>query len=308
MRRTPLPRTDGGPERPTIGLAQHAIVTRAQALWSAFHPLYKELAFAFAIGDDRRFKRLIRPLNALAQDMADCQDILFKAWGIGDFDRITHEIAAVGSRTPEATAARAADIQKLLDSSAAVATRAEELGLADIASRLRYFAGAYRDMAEPVLPPLPTFTEQKDPTVYWHILQSFAAIRLAAENLRAAEDVCLAEARLRRSRAGETENLQNEPGSAAADGPTPTRIDPALHGTTPASAREGQVAVGRDARAPEVGSKAAQTPPAEPQNPVPRFQKAPLVPRPDGPVDFQTFYRANFQRADQQWTPPPRQR
>jgi hypothetical protein len=72
MRRTPLPRTDGGPERPTIGLAQHAIVTRAQALWSAFHPLYKELALAFAIGDDRRFKRLIKPLNALAQDMADC--------------------------------------------------------------------------------------------------------------------------------------------------------------------------------------------------------------------------------------------
>jgi hypothetical protein len=60
MRRMPLPQTDGGPEPPSIGYAQQDIVSRAQALWATFQPLYQQLAFAFAVGDDRRFKRLIK--------------------------------------------------------------------------------------------------------------------------------------------------------------------------------------------------------------------------------------------------------
>ena len=209
MRRTPLPRTDGGPERPTIGLAQHAIVTRAQALWSAFHPLYKELAFAFAVGDDRRFKRLIRPLNALAQDMADCQDILFKAWGIGDFDHIRYEINAHKDRTPEATARRAADIESTLARTEALAARAQDVGMDETADNLRYLASRYASIADPEMPPLSATTEDKDLAGRdWFIRQSFSAIRLAAETLRTAEEMVAAEM-LRHRR--EIENLQNEP-------------------------------------------------------------------------------------------------
>jgi hypothetical protein len=125
----------------------------------------------------------------------------------------------------------------------------------ETADNLRYLASRYASIADPVMPPLSATTEDKDLAGRdWFIRQSFSAIRLAAQKLRAAEEMVAAEM-LRHRR--ENENLQNEPDGLSQAAPAAaasatgdagsasrTRIEeggagrslPTVHATNPASA------------------------------------------------------------------------
>lgn len=294
MRRTPSPHPDGH-ALPPLGLAQHNIVLRQQALWRAFGALQDQAMMALAIGDTAKLKRLADPLLALAEDISEVQAKMFKAWGIDDIDHVTWEINAPQQRTPQATAERAAAIQDLLEHSADVAQRADKVGLTEIASRVRGLANHYRDLANPELPPLPDLTEKPDTTAISLIPQTFAAVKLAAQLVLCNAHVEVAEARADRDAQRRNDgdgNLQNEPDARSAD----------LIQHDGKQARQQSTLPGSHGRAPSVPSDADHR--AEPAPPPKANRKDP----PAGPTDFQSLYRSVFQREDQEWTPPTRPR